>query len=143
MNTLFSAKMRYRKDDENGKSKKMNELFLIEAVTITDAEAILNKYATENVKGSFIVGGINKTRFAKVIEDPTQQQYYFFTGKIEFKDVTEGGKIKKSREQYVIISDSIEKAMKQMKTSFEKWVTDWEIVELKASKLVEFLNAES
>ena len=66
MNIWFECKVRYQKIDESGKEKNVRESYLVDAVTFTDAEKIINQKLEEFISGEFIVTNINKSSLTDV-----------------------------------------------------------------------------
>lgn len=66
MITWFTVKVKYTKQFENGTLKRVNEPYLINAMSFTDAEARAYTEVGELVKGEFLITNIAKTDFADI-----------------------------------------------------------------------------
>jgi hypothetical protein len=55
----FEAKVKYVKVGEDGKEKKMSELYLLDAMSYTEAESRI----TENDSGRFLYRGVEKIEY--------------------------------------------------------------------------------
>jgi uncharacterized Zn finger protein len=63
---FYQVRVQVTTEDDNGKQKKQVELYLVEAVSVTDAEVITNKeFESTNVE--FEVKGVNETKFVDVL----------------------------------------------------------------------------
>lgn len=62
----FECRIRYDKMQENGTVKKVNEPYLVDALTFTDAEARIIEEQTPFISGEFSVAAIKKTNIAEV-----------------------------------------------------------------------------
>ena len=62
---FYNVKCQYLMDDEKGKTKKINELYLVEAVSIIDAETIVTKKKGD--VADFKVVSISETKILEVL----------------------------------------------------------------------------
>lgn len=63
---FYECKVKHRKVDENGAMKVVTELFLVAAVSYTDAEMTINRKMNEYTSEPFKVTGIRLTNYAEV-----------------------------------------------------------------------------
>lgn len=63
---FYTVKVRIRTEDDNGKVKNINTTYLVEAMSCTEAEAIVNS-DFKNPAVDFAVVGISKTKIEKVL----------------------------------------------------------------------------
>ncbi len=72
---FYSVKVRIKMEDDNGKVKNNNMTYLVEAMSCTEAEAIVNS-DFRNPGTDFEVVGVTKTKIEKVmfIEDYKKNQ---------------------------------------------------------------------
>jgi hypothetical protein len=63
---FYAVKVHVIFDDDNGKPKKQVEYYLVEAVSVTDAEVIINEEFRTFV-GEFEVKSVNETNFVEVL----------------------------------------------------------------------------
>lgn len=66
MNKYYVVKVRLQFEDDNGKMKKQTEIYLVEAVSCTDAEAIVTK-DFEGYTWDWEVKGVNESAIVKVM----------------------------------------------------------------------------
>jgi hypothetical protein len=66
MTTWYAVKVKYTKQLEDGRLKRVNEAYLFNAMSFTDAEARAYNEIGEFVKGEFIITNITKTDFADI-----------------------------------------------------------------------------
>ena len=61
----FECKVRYDKMMENGSVKKVNEPYLVDALTFTEAEARIIEEITPFITGEFSISAVKRQRFPK------------------------------------------------------------------------------
>lgn len=66
MKTWFLCKVKYQKEDENGSIKNVNEPYLVDAVSFTDAEARIYEELGSVIRGDFYVTNISKSNIIDV-----------------------------------------------------------------------------
>ena len=62
MSTWFETKVRYEKVMENGVQKTVNEVFLVDAMSFTEAEARVTKEMEPYLNGDFSVAAVTKNK---------------------------------------------------------------------------------
>ena len=60
MQTWFECKVKYVKIDDDGRERKVSEVYLVDAVSFTDAETRIIQQMETMVRGEFMVDNIKK-----------------------------------------------------------------------------------
>ena len=76
MANWFECKVRYDKMQENGAVKKVNEPYLVDALSFTEAEARIIEEMTPFISGDFSVSAVKRTKIAEIFRDDTGDRYY-------------------------------------------------------------------
>ena len=66
MANWFECKVRYDKLQENGAVKKVNEPYLVDALSFTEAEARITEEQTPFISGDFSVSAVKRTKIAEI-----------------------------------------------------------------------------
>ncbi len=66
MRIWFLCKVKYAKETEEGLLKSISEQYLVDAVSFTEAEAILYDRLGSQIRGDFQVSGISKSNIVDV-----------------------------------------------------------------------------
>lgn len=76
--TWFECKVRYDKMQETGLQKKVTELYVVEALSFTDAEAAIIEEMMPYISGEFEITGIKPATFRQVCfcEDEQAERWY-------------------------------------------------------------------
>jgi len=64
--TYFDVKIEFKTEDDNGKVKKVKETYLVEAVSVTDAEAIVTK-KFEGGMSDFKVSSVSEKKYMDIL----------------------------------------------------------------------------
>ncbi len=111
MQTMFECTVRYSKPVEGtDKQKRVNEVYLFDALTYTEAEKRAYETLPEVIQGEFLVVGIRKARYAEVI--PSEEGGYWYKVKISFILVDETyGKEKRVTQTVLTLASDIKDAI--------------------------------
>ena len=61
--------MRYDKVQDNGSVKKVNEPYLVDALSFTEAEARIIEEQTPFISGDFSVSAVKRTKISEIFYD--------------------------------------------------------------------------
>ena len=67
----FETEVPYDKMMENGAVKKVNEPYLVDALTFTEAEARIIEEMTPFISGEFSISAVKKTKISEIFFDGT------------------------------------------------------------------------
>ena len=95
MNSLFSVNVKYLKLSEKGDGyKKMNETFLVNAVSFTDAEAKITEEMQIRTKEDFLVQSIKREKYSYVLTND-EDGGYFFNAVVSYSSLDDDGENQK------------------------------------------------
>ena len=67
----FECKVRYERLAENGTVKKVNEPYLVDALSFTEAEARIIEAITPFISGDYTISAVKKTKISEIFFDET------------------------------------------------------------------------
>ena len=112
----FECKVKYVKMQEDGKEKKVSEQYVVSACSFGEAEKRITESLSAYIQGEFDVTDIKIASFGEII-DGTSDGDKFFKAKVSFVTLDETtGKEKKTSEQYLVQSDTLESAESNVKS---------------------------
>lgn len=76
MANWFECKVRYDKMLETGQQKKVNEPYLVDALSFTEAEARIIEEIKPFISGEFSVSAVKRTKIAEIFFDETGDRWY-------------------------------------------------------------------
>lgn len=136
MQTWFECKVKYNKVDENGRERMVNESYLLDAVSFTDAEARIIRQLQAMVRGEFTVTDIKKSKISEVFPFENGEWWYRVTINLVTVD-EEAGKEKKLRTFYLIMADDIQEALARLEESLSFLVVPYVVTSINVSNIVD------
>ena len=95
MNTLFTVKVRYTKQLDNGAFKRVTEPYVLAAMTFTDAEARIYEELGNIIRGEFTVVSITRTELQDIFMYDGYDVFYKAT--ISFESYDDDSEKKKNK----------------------------------------------
>ena len=68
LNNYFECKIRYEKAQDNGQNKKINETYLVNAISFGEAETRIIEEMTPFIAGEFNITDIKKATYSELFE---------------------------------------------------------------------------
>ena len=126
ISTWFECKVKYTIIDENGREKKVNAPYLLDAVSFTEAETRIIQEMKKYCSGEFDVTNINKTNYSEIV--PNGEGDRWFKSQVAFFMVDEERGIEKSSKTTIIVEgDSVENANENLKEHLKDTLVNYEI----------------
>lgn len=76
MHNWFQCKVKYDRNAEDGSITKVNEAYLIDALSFTEAEERINEEMKPFISGEFLVADIKRARIAELFENESGDRWY-------------------------------------------------------------------
>jgi phage terminase large subunit-like protein len=135
----FECKVSYSKLKEDGKQKKVNEPYLVNAVSVTDADTKINKELEPYISGKFSVNNIKTATFSEVVAKKSGDRW--FKSKIVLISFDEkSGKEKKSNTFILVQANNIKEAYENIDKKMEGTISDYEIKAIQESPIMDVFN---
>lgn len=113
MQNWFECKAKYVKIDDDGRERKVNETYLVDAVTCTDAEARLIEQLKTMVRGEFAVGKVAESNIVEIFPHETGE--WWWKAKIQTVVIDEQlCKEKKVTHYFLVAADDIKQALQRL-----------------------------
>lgn len=141
MANWFECKVRYDKTMENGAVKKVNEPYLVDALSFTEAEARIIEEQTPFISGEFSVSAVKRTKIAEIFWDDSADKWYqvkvaFIT--IDEKTAAE----KKSTSLILVAASNFKGALDNFIEGMKGTLADYEIVSISETPLMDVYKAK-
>lgn len=130
----FETKVRYDKMQDNGTVKTVNEPYLVDALTFTEAEARIIEAITPYLSGEFTVSAVKKTKISEIFFDDSGDRYY--NAKVNFITLDEKKGVEKKSASYILVQASdLEGALARFKEGMKGTMADYDLASLAESPL--------
>lgn len=138
MNRWYTVKVKYNKKGQEGEeSKKVNEAFLLPAVSFTDAEARIHKEIGQTADGEFLVHAMALTEVQDIFRHDAGGQWYVCKITITYED---DGKITKVKQSYMVEGFSVQEATSSLDEELSDALFDYETTNVALSPIIDVLH---
>jgi hypothetical protein len=138
MNSWFTVKVKYTKQLEDGRLKRVTEPYLLDAVSFTDAEARIYEELGSQITGEFIITNIAKTDYADIFYYEDADEWY--KCKLTYINIdADSGKEKKVSNNFLVTASSVKEAYDRIKESLSEMTVTFEISSIMISPIVEVM----
>ena len=105
----FEAKVKYMKVNEDGREKKVNEAYLLDAMSYTEAESRIMHEMESVISGDYYISSLKKSNITELVpsEDENDDRWY-----------------------YLVAASNINKAVENLEKSLASFVVPYEIASL-------------
>lgn len=132
----FECKVRYEKLQENGAAKKVNEPYLVDALSFTEAEARITEEMRPYISGEFTVSAIKPTKIAEIMWDEAGDRWYLV--KVAFITIDEKTAAeKRSVSQILVQAVNFKGALARFEEGMKGTMADYEIVQINETPLMD------
>ena len=136
MATWFECKVKYDKIQENGSVKKVNEPYLVDALSFTEAEARIIEECTPYISGEFSISAVKKTKISEIFWDETGDRYYMV--KVMFITIDEKTAVEKKCASFILVQASDFKgALENFMSGMKGTMADFEIASITETALMD------
>ena len=138
MNRYFECGIRYEKTLENGMQKKVTELYIVDALSFTEAEQRITKEMGCYISGDFEVVTEKITNYSEVIASDNAEADKWYKVKINIVTIDDKmGKEKKAAVYYLIQAKDIDDARRMTNKHMEGSVLDWDCEAVQETKVMD------
>ena len=135
MANYFEVKITFDKTLENGKEKKVSELFLVDALSFTEAEARIIEEVKPFISGEFEVKSIRKYKVAEIVVDESGDR--FFKCKLNFITLDEkSGLEKKTAVNMLVNATTLDVAKSNLVNHMKGTMADYSIEKIEETKIM-------
>jgi len=136
MQTWFECKVKYVKVDDDGRERKVSEVYLVDAVTFTDAETRIIQQLQTMVRGEFTVDNIKKSNIVEIF--PHEEGEWWYKAKIGIVTIDENaGKEKKINNYFLVAADDIKQALQRLEDGLSYILVPYQTTSLAVSTIVD------
>ena len=136
MKNWFQVKITYDKTLDNGSIKRVSELYLLDALSWTEAEAKAIEEVKQFIDGDFSIADIKRYKFSELFL--SDEGGKFFRAKVMLVMLDEMSGTEKLISAYMLAqAHSIEEAQELIKEEMKDSMSDYFIAEVKETRIVD------
>lgn len=137
----FECKVQYEKVMEDGYVKKVTELYTVEALSFTEAEARIIEEMSLYINGEYEVKDIKKSKYKDILFSYDKNDDRFYQAKIQFITLDEKTK-KEKRSNFVCLvqAATLNGAIKGIDEVMGGTMGDYDSVEAKETKILDVIE---
>lgn len=140
--TWFECKVRYEKTQEDGSDKLVNELYVVDALSFTEAEASIIDNMAVYVSGELKIANINPANYNEIFFSGNDDDDLWFKARLAFITIDDKNKEKRTYVNYLIQAKSIERAKRYVDEVMGKTIIDYELKSLSETKIFDVFEHE-
>lgn len=138
---LYECGVRYERIMENGLSKKVTELYLVDALSFTEAEKRIIQEMVPYIPGDFDVVTIKRTNYSEIVENGADSADKWFKAKLMFVTFDEKtSKEKKQAVYFIVKASDINNAHTVVVEHMKTTLVDYEIATLDETKIMDLFR---
>ncbi len=128
MHNWFQCKIKYERSGEDGGNTKVNESYLVDALSFTEAEKRINEIMQPFINGEFLVSDIKRMKINELIENEDENSdSRWYRSKVNLVTFDEEKEVEK-RTAFILLAeastlkeavDLVDKAMKTSLSHYE------------------------
>jgi len=142
MHNWFECKIKYEKTVEEGKIVKVNEAYLVDALTFSEAEERINKEMEPFISGEFSVSTIRKARINEMFFNENGDKWYrckvFFISLDEEKGVE-----KRVATTMMVQANDVKEAWDGLQEGMKGSMADYSVAAITETTIVDVYKYEA
>lgn len=141
MRTWFLCKVKYAKENEEGLLKTITEQYLVDAVSFTEAEAILYDRLASQIRGDFQVTAVGKSNIVDVFEYEDADLWH--KAKVTYLVVDgDSGKEKLVTQYMIVTAEDVKQAYDRILDSLSNMLVSFRVPKVEETLIVEVFPYE-
>ena len=134
----FETKIRYDKTMEDGRNKKVTEVYTVEALSFTEAESVITEEMSHYISGEFDVKAITPAAYGEIFFSDADSDDKWFKTRLAFITMDEKTeKEKRSNVVYLVQAESLDKARQYVKDVMAKTMVDYEVISISETPIMD------
>ena len=144
LNNYFECKIRYEKAQDNGQNKKINETYLVNAISFGEAETRIIEEMTPFIAGEFNITDIKKATYSELFESEEAAADTYYKIKLVFTTLDEvKGTEKKTAVNTLARATDLRDAVKTVNEGMKGTMSDYQIASVVETKIMDILHLKA
>lgn len=134
---MYQVKVKYNKTHENGLIKPATDVYLVDALSFTEAEARVIEYVQPYISGEFSVTDIKRSTIAEIWHGDGD---YWWEAQLEFITIDERTACEKRKKVRMLVqADTLPAAMEAVRENMKSSMADYEAVNIKKTAVMDVI----
>ena len=134
----FETTVRYERQTEDAGQKKVNELYVVDALSFGEAEEAITKDMEPFVSGEFEVNNITPASYGEIFFSDNDNDDHWYKAKLSFITLDEKtAKEKRSAVNFLVQAATFNAAVKNIDEAMGKTAIDYIIVNIAETKIMD------
>lgn len=139
--TWFETKVRYDKTMDDGREKNVTEVFVVDALSFTEAETKITEEMSAYTSGETFIKAITRATYSEVFFSDNTEDDKWYRVKLAFITLDERTeKEKKTLVTYLFQAANIDKARAYVKEVMDKTAIDYEVVSISETPVLDIFE---
>lgn len=138
---LFETRVKVERMQTSGTNKKVTEIYVVDATSVTEAEAITTQEVAPSVQGEYQLISAKEVKYTEIFGSEAEKYYQ---AKVIFITLDEKtGAEKKNASLMLINANSFDEALATFKDGMKGTISDWFLAELKETAIIDLFKHNS
>lgn len=138
MNEWFECKVRYDKPQGDGTIKQSSEVYLVEALSFSEAEDSLVKELGPYISGEFFVDTMKRAKYAEIFTSKDAASDRFFRIRVGFITIDEKTEKEKSVNSYYLVhAVDVKNALDTLTENMADTLGDYRVGNITETKILD------
>ena len=134
----FETRIKYQKTQEDGSEKIVKELYVVDALSCTEAESSIIDEMSAYISGESAVTSAKKATFDEVFFSDKYDDDLWFKAKLQFITIDEkSDKEKRTNVTYLVQAKSLARALRYIDEVMGKTMIDYDVVSLNLTNVMD------
>lgn len=141
--TWFETKVRYDKTMDDGREKKVTEVFVVDALSFTEAETKITEELSAYTSGDTFIKAITRAPYSEVLFSDDSKDDKWYRVKLAFITLDERTeKEKKTLVMYLFQAANIDKTRSYIKEFMSNSMTDYDVHSISETQILDIFECK-
>lgn len=138
MHTFFEVGVRYEKVMENGSNKQVTELYLVDALSFTEAEARIIEEMTPFITGDFKVKAVRQANYSELFCSNNINADIWYKARLAFVSLDEKSRAEKKTYTNILVQAAdLRDSVSNLDEGMKGTMAEYEIVSIAQTKIMD------
>ena len=141
--TWFETKVRYEKVMDDGREKNVTEVFVVDAISFTEAETKITEELSAYTSGETFIKAITRAPYSEVLFSDDSKDDRWYRARLAFITLDERTeKEKKTLVTYLFQAANIDKARSYIKEFMNSSMSDYDVASISETQVLDIFEKE-